>query len=938
MKMEDIPMKQEQLDKRVKYLKLYSQKFTLAVIPCRGKRPLIAEWQKRGVPSQQELDEWCEEFHNPNIGLVLGQASGFVGIDVDGQAGMDRLEEISNGDLPNTWTFKTPGGGMRLLYRIPKGITLKKYQETFEGEHNELSLLGDGQQTILPPSIHPNGTEYAWMKEKGPSSIEAAMAPQWMVDLMIESKLKKPRKLSKKKVEQSNSEDIKAKAVLERLSSKCPLFQQAWGDQQKGGISEDSWHNWTRLLVNAGQHEAAKLFSKASDKHDERSVKRILDLIANTGEDGTGPMIRCSTFGCCEETIEGCHSSLNLNDDEEITNSPGTFIRNMNEGTKLPTAPIYKPYIEALDSVDDYTIDHHGNLCSFDKKGNVFTVANFVARPTMEVVRDDGVTEERTFRIEGVLNQAKPLPPIDVSAPDFPTMNWVLKNWGIVASIRAGQNRKDLCRDAVQNMAKQVVQHRIFTHLGWRQLDDGRWVYLHSEGCIGAENITVEVEKDLERYALPSEIRDLKKAAEASLSLLKVAPSHITIPLLALVYLSPLVDVLKKAGIEPNFILWLHGLTGSRKTSLSLAFLAHFGSEFVSKNPPASFKDTANALEKRSFATKDTLLLIDDYHPEVSRYEAQKMAQTAQRILRMFGDRIGRGRLKSTTEFQKTYAPRGMGLVTGEDLPQGQSSVARFLGAEIKPGDVDLKMLTHIQNDGLLLSEAMVGYIEWLIPQMDDLPAMLLDKFQVNREKFQDNAAHGRLGEAAAWLYLAYEQMLGYMESLEVTTAEQAQEMIEEAEEVLVKMVQKQGGLVNQERPEEIFTRVLGELISMSKVRIDPIKKSTSGSDLDLFGGELIGWSDETFYYLLPDMTYNAVVKFLASRGEAFPVKDRTLWKNLEHANMIQVEKDSEGNVHRCIKKNIPKRKANPKESHLDQECFICTETFLTVMTMSLIS
>ena len=41
----------------------------------------------------------------------------------------------------------------------------------------------------------------------------------------------------------------------------------------------------------------------------------------------------------------------------------------MSEGPTLPSDPIYQPYIEALDSVDDYTIDHHGNLCSFDKKG-----------------------------------------------------------------------------------------------------------------------------------------------------------------------------------------------------------------------------------------------------------------------------------------------------------------------------------------------------------------------------------------------------------------------------------------------------------------------------------------------------------------------------------------------------------------------------------------
>ncbi|SMB82678.1 Bifunctional DNA primase/polymerase, N-terminal [Desulfonispora thiosulfatigenes DSM 11270] len=902
----------QQQDKRAHYLRTYANKFHLAVVPCKEKVPKISSWQKRGVPTKEELDEWGTKYPNSNVGLVLGQASGLVGIDADGQKGIARLKEVSNGDLPDTWSFKTPGGGIRLLYRIPKGLVPKKYVESLEGEHNELALLGEGQQTIMPPSIHPNGKEYFWMKGKGPSSIEVAEAPQWMIDLMTGKKPKEQKKASQKAAKKPKE----AVGVLERLAGKCPLFQESWKEQQAQGISEEDWHNWMRLLVNAGQHEAAKLFSKSSDKHDERSDARSLSLIAETDENGTGPMVRCSTFGCGEETIEGCHSTLNLND-EEITNSPGSFIRNMMDGPTLPTDPVYQPYIQALDSVDDYTIDHHGNLCSFDKKGNPFTVANFVARPTMEVIRDDGVTEDRTFRIEGVLKDAKPLPAIDVSASEFPIMSWVLKNWGIEASIRAGQNRKDLCRDAVQNMAKEVVQHRIFTHLGWCQLDDGSWVYLHSEGCIGAENITVEVEKELARYALPSEIRDAKKAAETSFSLLKIAPLDITIPLLALVYLSPLVEVLRKAGIEPNFILWLHGLTGSRKTSLSLAFLAHFGAEFISKNPPASFKDTANALEKRSFVTKDTLLLIDDYHPEASRYEAQKMAQTAQRILRMFGDRIGRGRLKSTTEFQKTYAPRGMGLVTGEDLPQGQSSVARFIGAEIKSGDVDLKMLTKIQNDGLLLSEAMVGYIKWLMPKMDDLPEILLEQFQEKREQFQKNAAHGRLGEAAAWLYLAYDLMLGYMESLDVTSSDEVKEMLGEAEDVLVSLVQKQGGQVNQERPEQIFTRILGELLSMSKVRIDPIKKSTSHYEFDSIAGEHIGWSDETFYYLLPDATYNAVVKFLASRGEAFPVKDRTLWKNLEHANMIQVEKDSEGNVHRCIKKNIPKRRANPKEKPL---------------------
>ena len=137
-----------------------------------------------------------------------------------------------------------------------------------------------------------------------------------------------------------------------------------------------------------------------------------------------------------------------------------------------------------------------------------------------------------------------------------------------------------------------------------------------------------------------------------SFQLLKLAPYHITIPLLSLVYLSVLVEAFRRVNIEPNFVVWLHGTTGSRKTTIGQLFLSHFG-QFSSKTPPASFKDTANNIERKAFSTKDTLLLIDDYHPEASRYEATKMATNAQRVLRMYGDRIGRGRLKATTEYQK---------------------------------------------------------------------------------------------------------------------------------------------------------------------------------------------------------------------------------------------------------------------------------------------
>lgn len=89
-------------------------------------------------------------------------------------------------------------------------------------------------------------------------------------------------------------------------------------------------------------------------------------------------------------------------------------------------------------------------------------------------------------------------------------------------------------------------------------------------------------------------------------------------------YLAPLVGLIAEGNRTPNFVLWVYGLTGSRKTSASLAFLNHFGN-FSSNIPPASFKDTANAIELKAHTLKDSLLLIDDYHPNIDGSDARKL-------------------------------------------------------------------------------------------------------------------------------------------------------------------------------------------------------------------------------------------------------------------------------------------------------------------------
>lgn len=163
----------------------YSEKH-LATCAQAGKIPLIKGWREHESTSMEQVTSWIREFRNLNIGLPLGNISGYVGIDIDGVAGEDMLEEMADGeDIPNTWEYTT-GAGRRLLYAIPVGMKTKKFVNMGKGDHEECSILCDGQQTVLPPSIHYTGKIYEWTEDHSPDDIDCAEAPDWLLDLVRE--------------------------------------------------------------------------------------------------------------------------------------------------------------------------------------------------------------------------------------------------------------------------------------------------------------------------------------------------------------------------------------------------------------------------------------------------------------------------------------------------------------------------------------------------------------------------------------------------------------------------------------------------------------------------------------------------------------------------------------------------------------------------------
>jgi Bifunctional DNA primase/polymerase, N-terminal len=148
-----------------------------------GKVPM-GTWKdtQAYLPTAEALTAAWERYPYGNVGVVLGEVSGLVRIDVDGERGQMFLAEASQGDLPPTWQYRSPGSpAMQYLYAWPRNIRCKTARLQGNGTHQELRFQGNGAQAVLPPSAHISGGVYTWVPGHSPEEHPLAKAPTWLV-------------------------------------------------------------------------------------------------------------------------------------------------------------------------------------------------------------------------------------------------------------------------------------------------------------------------------------------------------------------------------------------------------------------------------------------------------------------------------------------------------------------------------------------------------------------------------------------------------------------------------------------------------------------------------------------------------------------------------------------------------------------------------------
>lgn len=131
-----------------------------------------------------QIKQWWFEYPNSNWAMATGKKSGIIVFDIDPRnGGIESLRTRVNqyGELPETPTVKTGGGGFHYYFRYPLLSNIRN-GEILDG----VDIKTDGGYVLIPGSITDG--EYQWAKNRDLTDIQLAEMPGWILELASNKK------------------------------------------------------------------------------------------------------------------------------------------------------------------------------------------------------------------------------------------------------------------------------------------------------------------------------------------------------------------------------------------------------------------------------------------------------------------------------------------------------------------------------------------------------------------------------------------------------------------------------------------------------------------------------------------------------------------------------------------------------------------------------
>jgi hypothetical protein len=885
----------------------------MCVLPPRedgSKAPDADSWTgyQTTRSTREEIEAWYASGQRSGVGLVLGAVSGNAEVlDFDELpiylAFKELAEEVGLGPLVERieagYLEETPNHGRHWLYRcdeIDGNTKLASRPTRPEERAHELDTIktlietrGQGGYVVTAPSngqVHPNGGAYRLLS--GSVSTIAAISPEERAELFSVAR----------------SLDAMPKVPSRDLRSEATGGSQPGSDYNERGdalavLEAYGWRviserNGTMYLRRPGKdHGVSATFGHAGTRY-------FYPFTSSTIFEPNRAFSPFAVYALLEHRGDFAAAARALAAQGYGASQPNAGEESdvMAPYATTPNGIVYrKPMARIL--VDQL-------LCNFD------------ARIVEEVIADDGASKRSELAIEGTLADGTPLPRIRVPMRRYPSLDWVYE-WGTRPRIGAGFGTKDRLREAIQYLSPQPARRYIYEHPGWCHLPEHGWCYLHAGGAIGAAGTITDV--DVVLHGAASHIRlpdppsrdELRAAVLTCLSLLDLAPDHLTVPLFGAVFRAPLSEL-----VPADTSVFAVGPTGVFKTELSALAMQHFGASFDRLHLPAHWSATDNFLERAAFDFKDAPLVVDDFAPGGAPTDIARLHAKADRLLRGAGNRGSRGRMWSDGSQRPDVPPRGIIIGTGEDAPRGQSLRSRVMLLDVAPGDVDRERLRQAQAAARAgtFAAGMAGFVQSLAPQFEDLRESLPGLLADYRTQAHAGAAHARTPDAVAHLAVGWWAFLRFAVAVGAMTQAEAEQMFARVWAALGEAAARQAGYQAVEEPARRFLELLSSALAAGHVHFASPEGGVPRVSPEAWGwrferisageyerhewrpqGNRAGWIDGDDLYLDLEAALAGVHRISQASGSGVTVTPKTLAKRLHERGFLRSTEQHRGSL-----------------------------------------
>jgi hypothetical protein len=559
---------------------------------------------------------------------------------------------------------------------------------------------------------------------------------------------------------------------------------------------------------------------------------------------------------------------------------------------------ITKPYKSSYDnqSINDYKDDD-------PEERDAIVISNTFFIPQNEIVKHFIDGHETRYLQLFAIQKEDILKTIMIPVEELLNEKWIYKNWGLGIRISVGSSYRHVLQ-ALQILIKFVPTIHHYNYSGW--LEDRDWIFLHGGGTIGNDTMDQIIpDVSISDFALnTTNITEEEAISFVFETMLTMADKKVSWILLSYTLLSLITSRLQKQKNRPQYILYIVGESGLRKTSLSIKYF-NFYERFLDTVPVHFDMTTQPAMEIMGMTLRDSVCLYDDIPPAKDNETRRTQEKKLEALIQTYGESIGRQKMDGSSK-KVEMKPTGLAAVTAESvILKNPSSISRTLIVKLAKDSVNLKKLSLAQKNKYHFPTAVKYYLEYITEQGDRFVRRFNKKFLKNREMFREILGnvniHGRLINAAAWQQTAFSFYLDYVESKMSSKALEkinfnTKRIRNEKTELLVQMLKDQQQMIIGNNEVNLFIQAVKELLATNKIRllnISPDGKRKTVSE-DFREKDVVGFVDSEYIFFFKDTIYNLVCSHYKKQNIVFAVDLRSLLDALDKKNILKPDRNKD--------------------------------------------